>query len=191
VRQFAGYMLMMVASLFAGLLSAVWMMNHDGVLGSLRSGPWRVALQAATDPDPYMRARLARDGSVALAVSEGLKLTATTDDDGKVLRADCQYRIVGNATPSRYWSFHLAYFSEEPAEIPFHRTGFTSSEVVRDAEGNWVIELGKEVRAGQVLPLANQAPFILVLHLYEPSILGGAAAISREQLPHIHVETCR
>ena len=190
MRRIAGLMLLMLASLVLGLLSVGWMLNHEFVLDMMRSGPWRFSLQAAADPDPYRRARLVRSGGVTLALSEGLKLFATEDDDGHSLRPDCHYHIRGNVTPSRYWTLSIAKAQPQAETKATARTGVTSSEVLRDKVGDWSLELGPDVRAGVFLPVTGNAPFTLVLNLYEPSILGGAAAISRDQLPHIRLEAC-
>ena len=190
LRQFAGFVLFVLTSLALGLISAEWMTRREIDFNTLHSGPWRAALQAAADPDPYTRARLARSGGAALALSEGLRLTATVDDDGHSLQSECHYKISGQGMPGRYWTLTLADISSQSAGDAAHRTGFTSSEVLRDHAGTWSVELGRDVRAGFFLPLTDDGPFTLVLHLYEPSVLGGAAAISREQLPHIQKETC-
>ena len=191
VRQLLGLVLILLTSLALGLSSANWMVRHDVAIGALNSGPWQSALRAAADPDPYVRARLARTGGVALALSEGLRLTANIDDNGLPLKSSCHYRVLGNVTPSRYWTLRLQALVPDATEAVFHRNVFTSSEVLRDNQGNWVIEVGTDVRAGHFLPVVGQGPFQLVLTLYEPTILGGAGAISREQLPHIQTGDCQ
>ena len=190
LRKCAGFFLFLLTNLALGLMSAEWMTRREIDFNTLHSGPWRAALQAAADPDPYTRARLARSGSAALALSEALRLTAKVDDDGHSLQSECHYKISGQAMPGRYWTLTLADISSQSAGDAAHRTGFTSSEVLRDHAGTWSVELGRDVRAGFFLPLTDDGPFTLVLHLYEPSVLGGAAAISREQRPHIQKETC-
>eukprot|EP01037_Dinobryon_pediforme_P009572 gene9572-9649_t len=177
VRQLLGLVLILLTSLALGLISADWMVRHDVVIGTLRTGPWQSALRAAADPDPYVRARLARSGGAALALSEGLRLTASIDDNGLGLKSSCHYRVSGNVTPSRYWTLRVQTKAPPVTDAVFHRDVFTSSEILRDNQGNWVIEVGTDVRAGHFLPLVAPGPFELVLTLYEPTVLGGAGAI--------------
>ena len=191
MRQLLGLVLILLTSLALGLISADWMVRHNVAIGTVRAGPWQSALRAAADPDPYVRASLARSGGVALALSEGLQLRASVDDGGAGLKSSCQYRVSGNVTPSRYWTLRVQTMAPPATETAFHRSVFTSSEVLRDNQGNWAIEVGPDVRAGHFLPVVAQGPFELVLTLYEPTVLGGASALSREQLPHIQAGDCQ
>jgi hypothetical protein len=185
-----GIALILVTSLALGLGSTLWIVTRGVEIGALRSGPWLADLRAATDPDPYTRARQAYTGAVALVLAEGLHLTARMDDTGQALRSNCRYRISGNVPKNRYWTLTLTTIDGEPLNVPARRAGFTSSELLRDEDGSWQIIASPTARAGNWLPLPGNLPFVLVLNLYEPSILGGTASISRDQLPHIEREDC-
>ena len=69
---------------------------------------WRSDFAVGSEAaDPYTRARVARHGLLALAKSEAVYFTRSTDDRGKQLREECIYELSGEGQPARWWSITL------------------------------------------------------------------------------------
>ncbi|MDB5644249.1 MAG: hypothetical protein JWN07_3566 [Hyphomicrobiales bacterium] len=159
------------------------------------AGPWRAMPQApATGGDPYARAVIARSGQAPLGSAEGLGFTAVTDSAGRKLDAACDYRVSGAMPGARFWTLtvtdtdgHLA-----PAQgSPVARAGFTSSEVFRDGQGGFQIQLAREARAGNWLPLMRPGAFMLALRLYDSPHSLSAGVLDAAEMPTISAEHCR
>ncbi|MEM7701247.1 MAG: DUF1214 domain-containing protein [Pseudomonadota bacterium] len=76
--------------------------------GDIDVDGWRSDFAIGSDSaGPYTRARVARHGLLALAKSEAVYFTKTTDDNGKLLSEDCTYRLVVGEMPARWWSVTL------------------------------------------------------------------------------------
>ena len=111
--RMATYVGAILAGSALGLGSALWLAGlwPDGrslAFGNVDVGGWRsdfaIGSKAA---DPYTRARVARHGLLALAKTEAVYLTRTTDDAGAPLREACTYRLSGGAMPAGWWSVTL------------------------------------------------------------------------------------
>ena len=191
MHRLLAILLVMLASLALGLGATLWVVSSNPQIGALRAGPWTSDLRAATAPDPYTRARQARDGSVGLVLTEGLKAAARVDDSGRRLFANCTYRVSGNVPPSRFWTLTAQDGNGQPIDTALHRANWTSSELMRGTGGHWEIVVSPSAQPGNWLPVSGNAPFQLMLMLYEPSILGGTASVNREQFPHIQRGDCR
>jgi len=69
---------------------------------------WNGSLdQGSSDASPYVRARIARHGLLAMAKSEAIYFTRATDDAGSPLRETCRYRLSGGPLPAGWWSVTL------------------------------------------------------------------------------------
>ncbi|MEM7690500.1 MAG: DUF1214 domain-containing protein [Pseudomonadota bacterium] len=76
--------------------------------GDIEVEGWRSDFAIGSDSaDPYTRARVARHGLLALAKSEAVYFTKTTDDEGERLSEDCTYRLIVGKMPARWWSVTL------------------------------------------------------------------------------------
>lgn len=153
--------------------------------------------------DPYTRARVARHGLLALAKSEAVYFTRTTDDAGQPLTEDCTYQLGVFAIPAAWWSITL-YDSEsllpmneddalsvnadqDGATIPIVNEGFpvplnvTVSAHKPDGKGLWISS-------------RNAGAFDLTLRLYQPDLdelEGGAETIHSFSLPSIQRISCK
>ena len=88
-------------------------------------------------------------------------LTAATDSDGRPLDASCTYRV-GSATPqARLWTLTLYDRAGGLVATELQRSGFTSSEVLRGADGGyWLSRPADEITVADVIravegPLAS------------------------------------
>ena len=108
----------------------------------------RDSRKGSLDTDPYARAVNARRGDIPLAIGEGMLLTAASDDDGRVLDATCTYRLAGVTPPARAWTITVTGRGAPATGQEPVRTGFTSTEILRETDGRFAILLSPEVQAG-------------------------------------------
>ena len=138
--------------------------------GNVEISGWRSDFAIGSEAaNPYVRARVARHGLLALAKSEAVYFTRTTDDAGRRLHEACTYRVTGGAMPAKWWSITLydrtsmlplnddAALSVDATSIVSDGTTWTatvSPERPSDAE-NWISS-------------RNAEKFDLMLRLYVP-----------------------
>ncbi len=102
----------LIAGLTVGAVSALWMagllggkpvdfakVNIDGWVSD-----WSIGSAQA---DPYVRARVARHGLLALTKEEAVYFTKAVDDDGNRLSENCIYEVSGGAQDAYWWSITL------------------------------------------------------------------------------------
>lgn len=170
-----------------GLASADWATSGGYPFGGVQVGSWTAWPRAgAANADPYTRAVNARRGEIPLAVGEGLLLTAAVDDSGQALDATCTYRIGGATPPARAWTVTVAGRGpREPGRAPL-REGFTSTEVLRAADGRFAIMLAPDVQPGNWLPSPRASgPVRLALRLYDTPVAASVGALDRNSVPAI------
>ncbi len=160
-------------------------------IGLWRAGPWTFQPRiGAPDADPYARATAARFGQVPLGVAEGLTLTARRDSSGRPLTPSCGYEISGSMPVARFWTLTVMSPTGTPRGDAGVRTGFTSSEILRMADGSFRIELATNARAGNWLPLQEGKPFLLMLRLYDTAAGSTLSALDAAAFPRISRLTC-
>ena len=93
-----------------------------------------------------VRAINARRGEIPLAAGEGLRLVATRDSEGRALDPACTYRVGGRTPPARAWTMTVEPRPGGSEDRPGLRTAFTSTEVLRETDGRFVI-VGSEDRS--------------------------------------------
>jgi hypothetical protein len=178
-------------ALLLGLWSAYWAVSGDYPFGQVRAGPWQATPRVGSpDADPYARAVVARSAEIPLAIGEGLTLTATGDDQGRPLDPRCAYRV-GPVTPqARYWTLTLYDEEGHPVSSELRRSGFTSAEILRDAEGRFFIVIAREPMPGNWLRMPESGRPALALRLYDTPVAAGTAALDRRTLPTIERLDC-
>ena len=172
-------------------VSSAWMAVERGRLfGAVTVGDWVAwPLEGSTEADPYSLAMLARTGEVPLGAGEGLSFTADRDADGAALSGHCAYLIVGETPPARMWTL-TAYDSEGRLMVNVaRRPGFHSREIVRNADGTFVIAVSSSVESGNWLPIASVDAFNLVLRLYDTPLTTGSQ-IASLVMPAIRKVAC-
>jgi hypothetical protein len=180
-----------VIGLALGLWATALSLRSGRGFDAITIGAWTVTEKAgAPDADPYTRAILERSGEIPLAAGEGLQFIARTDETGAALDPHCVY-LVGRATPpARYWTLSLIDRQGFPIENPAGRYGFRSSEVVRGADGGFVIAVSARAHSGNWLPVGSKNRFALALRLYESPVSATAGAIDKTTMPRIDRESC-
>ena len=170
-----------------GLASADWATRGGYPFGGVQVGAWTAWPRAGSaNADPYTRAVNARRGEIPLAVGEGLLLTAAVDDQGQALDATCTYRIGGGTPPARAWTLTVAGRGAREPGRPTVREGFTSTEVLRTADGRFSVVLAPEVQPGNWLPSPRDSgPVRLALRLYDTPAAASVGSLDRDSVPAI------
>jgi len=170
-----------------GLASADWATRGGYPFGGVQVGAWTAWPRAGSaNADPYTRAVNARRGEIPLAVGEGLLLTAAVDDQGQALDATCTYRIGGGTPPARAWTLTVAGRGAREPGRPTVREGFTSTEVLRAADGRFSVVLAPEVQPGNWLPSPRDSgPVRLALRLYDTPAAASVGSLDRDSVPAI------
>jgi hypothetical protein len=153
-------------------LGATWLTLTRGVaFGSLTIGAWTAwPKSGSVDIDPYARAIIARSGELPTGTGDGVAFYAHTDDAGNNFDGRCAFSISGMTPAARYWTVTL--YDPEGRLVPntIDRHGFTSEEIVRDADGRFTITVAPLARSGNWLPSGGIEQFVLVWRLYDTPI---------------------
>jgi hypothetical protein len=180
VRLFFGSCITLLLAAAIGL-GATWLTLTRGVaFGSLTVGAWTAwPKSGSVDIDPYARAIIARTGELPIGTGDGVAFYAHTDDAGINLDGRCNFVLTGLSPPARYWTVTLYDPDGRLVANTLDRHGFTSAEVVRDANGRFAINIGPRARAGNWLPSGGIEKFVLVWRLYDTPI-GVASRTTKE-----------
>ena len=175
------FILLLIAGflgLFAGGASALWM---GGIAGSgprvgeaVRIDGWTSDWSIGSDAaNPYIRARIARFGLLALRKEEAVYFTTAVDTDGKRLNDDCIYRITGGAMPAEWWSITLY---DGDSRLPMNEDGALSFDASNAAEmgasDQWSFRVGPDQKGRPDelwVSSHNAGEFDLTLRLYLPT----------------------
>jgi hypothetical protein len=193
-RPFSTVLLVIYSTVLAlglGFGSAWWMLSGDYPFGVVTIGAWKAAPGVGSPKaDPYSRAILTRRGDVSLAIGEGLALSARVDSAGRALDSACSYRI-GTTTPqSRLWTLTLYDSAGLVLTTELGRSGFTSSEILRDQDGRFTIELSRQARSGNWLQLPASGPFTMMLRRYDTPASAASASLDAASVPSIERLGC-
>lgn len=170
-------LLSLTVAIGGGALSA-WYALADG--DTVEIGGWRTAPESASSgSNPYARARLARDGVLAMGQAEGLSLVADRDAGGAPLRRDCRYTIAGGLPAGRLWTLHVAPVSAAGASLN------SFGALYRD-DGALAVTASPAPAPGNWLPTAGTGPLAFMLTVYDKPI----APADDLPLPTITLEGC-
>lgn len=151
-------------------------------IGTLKIGAWTARPRAGTsDIDPYTRAVIARNGELPIGTGDGVTFTAATDDANKPLDGRCDVIVKGMTPAARFWT--LTLYDTKGRLIPnaLQRHGFTSQEIVRNADGAFEIRIAARARAGNWLPTGALERYVLLLRLYDTPV--GIATRTQRDAP--------
>ena len=96
-------------SIVGGGASVWYTLKANESIGAVTVGEWTAfPLIGTPDADPYSKARVAREGLLALGRAEGLSFSAQRDSAGETLRRECSYRIEGAVPSARFWTLYAA-----------------------------------------------------------------------------------
>lgn len=185
------FAVLLIGLALGGILSWFSIQNNHG-FGSLTIGQWTAwPLVGSKRADPYSRAKVAADGDVPLGAAEGLALHATTDQQGRSLRRQCQYRVEGRTPLARLWTLS-AHEPKGPVlingdDLPSH---LLSRSLLHDEDGSLNIEVGPDLSSGNWLQVNGGGAYTLILRLYDTPITS-TGRISNVSMPSIILSGCR
>ncbi len=156
--------------LMAGLISG-WYAITSGMGGGNYSGWYGSSVTGSADADPWLRARVAVAGLLALNKDQAIYFTRKTDDAGEPLREECRYRVSGGSLPGQWWSVTV-YAADN--YLPLNQDdalSFDATEVKPDANGRWNAMLApvRPVGAEAWASTSKAGNFDITLRIYQPS----------------------
>jgi len=157
---------MLVAGVALGL-AATWATAIRGTMGGgVTDGPWRTSLNTgSSESGPYLRARIAVHGLLALSREETVYYTALSD--GAALDGNCVYHLEAHDPPTRWWS--ITAYGADDFLIPndADRYAVSMNSVARDADGSFKVTISRAKAEGNWIPVAP-GRFDLTVRLYNP-----------------------
>jgi hypothetical protein len=164
-------------------LGLTWTTATRGTdLGTLTIGAWTARPRTGTSEiDPYARASIARSGELPIGTGDGVTFTATADDKKKPLDGRCDIVVSGVTPAARFWTLSLYDTKGRLVPNTLQRYGFTSQEVVRNADGAFEIRIAARSRAGNWLPTSALERYVLMLRLYDTPV--GVATRTQKDAP--------
>ncbi len=182
MRLFFGSCFTLILAAAIGL-GATWLTVTRGIaFGSLTIGAWTAwPKSGSADIDPYARAAIARTGELPVGVGDGVAFYARTDDAGDVLDGRCTFVVSGITPAARFWTVTLYDAQGRLVANTLDRHGFTSAEILREADGRFAISIGPRARPGNWLPSGGIEHFVLVWRLYDTPI--GVASLTTKEGP--------
>lgn len=169
-----------------GAASVGMVLNSQEGIGAVSVGPWTAFPDIGTpDADPYSKARVARDGVLALGRAEGLSFVADRDSTGVTLRSECSYRLEGSLPVARFWTLyatdraHMALKSGIRRDASLH-----SLEVLRQPDNSISVSVGVRPEPGNWLAVGGVGAMNLVLTLYDTPI-ASSTGLSGIEMPRI------
>ena len=184
---------LIVAALGVALgLGATWLAVERGYgFGAVNAGPWTSwPKTGSSEADPYARAVMARTAEVPLGAAEGMSFIAMTDGRGAALDARCEYIVRSPVPSARFWS--LTPMSPKGGRLAPEdlRAGYTSAEVVRAQNGDFAIQLSREPRPGNWMPMPAAGPFLLMFRLYDTQFSAVSSGLDAASMPRIERGAC-
>lgn len=163
-----------------GALSALWfggMISGGPKLGKSIEiagwhGDWSIGSESA---NPYVRARVARNGLLALRREEAVYFIKNEDSDGDRLRETCTYQVSGGTYPALWWSITLYDGANRLPMNEDERLSFdqTMAETLSGADArSWAFQVSptppSDPNTAWVSSKSSQT-FDLMLRLYKPA----------------------
>lgn len=191
MRLLLGSLLALVIAAVVGL-GTTWLTLTRGVaFGAIQIGAWTAWPKTGTrDIDPYARAAIARSGELPIGSGDGVAFYARTDDSGRPLDGRCDVLMTGTTPQARFWTLTLYDPQGKLIGNAIDRQGFTSQEILRNADGSFDILVAPRARPGNWLPTNGIDSYVLILRLYD-SPVGAATRATREvPMPAISLRSC-
>ena len=191
MRLILGLLLSIAIAATVGLGATFFSLTHGVAFGSYTIGAWTAWPKTGTvEIDPYARATIARSGALPLGLADGVEFVARTDNSGAPLDGRCEVLLSGVTPLARFWT--LALYDQEGRLIPniLNRFGFTSQELIRNADGSFEISISPRARGGNWLPTGGTERYLLVLRLYDTPVGVATRATRDTQMPQITTRSC-
>lgn len=162
-----------------GALSALWfggMVSAGPRIGNaIDIDGWRSDWSIGSEnADPYVRARVARNGLLALRKEEAVYFIRNEDDEGAPLTESCTYRVSGAQYPARWWSITLYDGDNRLPMNTDQRLSFDQSQaetLYPDTAQGWAFQISTGAPENPSAPWVSSkagGEFDLTLRLYQP-----------------------
>jgi hypothetical protein len=173
-------------------LGATWLSLTRGVaFGSMTIGAWTAWPKSGSqDIDPYAHAVIVRSGELPIGIGDGVAFYARTDGAGNYFDGRCTFTVIGLTPPARYWTVTLYNVEGRLVANTLDRHGFTSEEIVRNADGAFTITVAPLARPGNWLPTGGIERFVLVWRLYDTPIGVASTTMKEGPMPAVARKGC-
>ena len=164
-------------------LGGTWLALTQGTAyGGVTIGAWTGWPKNGTlGIDPYARAMVARTGELPIGSGDGVAFYA----NGR-----CDVLLSGITPQARFWTITLYDPEGRLVANSAQRHGFTSQEVIRNADGSFDIAVAPRARPGNWLPTGGVDKYVLVLRLYDTPV-GMATRTGRDApMPAVTKRAC-
>lgn len=192
MRLITNVLIVVAIGLLLGASTAWYTIQNNHGIGGIKSGPWTAwPFAGGASADPYIVARVAKDGIIPLGATEGLAFEADKDDQGRPLSRSCDYSVSGITPPSRLWTLAAYENNGRPvAASPGNRSAVQSGRLLRFGDGSFRVALSKNPQPGNWLSLTGEGDFYLVLRVYDTPVTSSSGQVS-PSMPNIIRRECR
>jgi hypothetical protein len=191
VRLLLGSLFALAVAAMVGLGATYLALTRGAAFGSLTIGAWTAWPKTGTiDADPYARATIARTGQLPVALGDGVSFTAQADDNGKLLDGRCDVLLSGVTPAARFWTLTLYNVEGQLVANSVNRYGFTSQEIVRNADGSFEIAVSPRANAGNWLPTGGVERYALLLRFYDTAVGVSTKAGREVPMPAVTTRRC-
>jgi hypothetical protein len=191
VRFLFGSIFAFALATLVGLGATYFALSRGAAFGALQIGAWTAVPRTGTaDADPYARANIARSGQLPIGLGDGVAFTARTDDDGRPLDGRCDVVLGGTTPTARFWTVTLYNAAGQLVANSVNRFGFTSQEIVRNANGTFAITIAPRANPGNWLPTGGIERYSLMLRLYDTPVGVSTRAGKEVPMPTIKMTSC-
>lgn len=179
-------LVVLVVAVGGGTASVWYMLKAREGVGAVTVGSWTAFPNiGTTDADPYSKARVAREGMLALGRAEGLAFVAQRDSGGERLLAECDYKIEGGVPAARFWTLYAADRADRviptgKARVP----ALQSYQLLRTGPDTVTIAVGPRPGSGNWLPVSGSGAMSLVLTFYDTPI-ASSTGVDDIEMPQI------
>lgn len=191
MRLLLGSLFALAVAALVGLGATYFALTRGAAFGSLTIGTWTAWPKTGTvDADPYARASIARTGQLPVALGDGVSFTTKTDDTGKLLDGRCDVVLSGVTPAARFWTLTLYNIEGQLVANSINRFGFTSQEIVRNADGSFEIAVSPRANAGNWLPTNGIERYALMLRFYDTAVGVSTKAGREVPMPAVTTRRC-
>lgn len=191
MRLLLGSLFALVVAAVVGLGATYLALTRSAAFGPLTIGSWTAWPKTGTaDADPYAQASIARIGQLPTALGDGVAFTAQADENGRLLDGRCNVILSGVTPVARFWTLTLYNVDGQLVANSINRSGFTSQEIVRHADGGFEIEVTPRANPGNWLPTGGVERYILLLRLYDTAVGVSTKAGREVPMPAVKTRSC-
>ncbi|CAN7284803.1 DUF1214 domain-containing protein [Aminobacter sp. LjRoot7] len=186
LKQSILIVLALAVAVGGGAASVGMVLNSQEGIGAVSVGPWTAFPDIGTpEADPYSKARVARDGVLALGRAEGLSFVADRDSAGVTLKSECSYRIEGSLPVARFWTLYATDRAHIALKSGIRRDAMLHSlEVLRQPDNSISVSVGTRPEPGNWLAVGGVGAMNLVLTFYDTPI-ASSTGLSGIEMPRI------